>query len=113
MAGTLTASSVRAALSRKAFLQLREALGASTGSLARLWPELSPLERAACWRLLPARALPAAVRALRPAARWQAFLSAPIECLAPLLEDAPLGARKFFRAPTRREAALLRAELAR
>lgn len=105
---TLTLSATRAALMRRDLARLKEALRRSPRSLSFLWPRLTPLERAACWRLLPASSLPAAARRLTPAARWQAYLSAPVECLAPFLEDAPKGARKLFRAPTSREAALLR-----
>jgi len=106
--GTLTPTSARAALSRRAFAELKAALAASPRALARLWPKLTPLERAACWRLLPASALPAAARALPLAARWEAYLSSSVDCAAPLLEGAALGARALFRVPTRREAALLR-----
>lgn len=105
---TLTVADVRGAVSRRAFAELRRALAASPGRLARLWPRLTPLERAACWRLLPPRALAEAAAALAPASRWQAYLCAPVECLAPLLENAPMGTRGLFREPTRREAALLR-----
>ncbi len=109
----LTTSSTRAALERRAFSELREALALSPARLARLWPALTPLERAACWRLLPAGAVAAAAKALSAAARWEAYQASSIDCLAPYLEDAPLGARKYFRAPTRREAALLRAGIAK
>lgn len=109
----LTPSSVRAALSRRAFAELKESLGGAPRSLARVWPSLTPLERAACWRLLPPSAVAAAAKALSPAARWEAYLSSSVECAAPLLEDAPLGTRALFRAPTRREAALLRSGLAK
>ncbi len=105
----LTPTFIRAALSRRAFAELREALAVSPAALARSWPALTPLERAACWRLLPPIAVAAAVKALPAAARWEAYLASSVDCAAPLLEDAPLGARKYFRAPTRREAALLRA----
>ncbi|MEQ1918056.1 MAG: hypothetical protein ABL955_02575 [Elusimicrobiota bacterium] len=47
--------------------------------------------------------------ALSSAARWEAYQASSVDCLAPYLDDAPLGARKYFRASTRREAALLRA----
>ncbi|MBI3288854.1 MAG: hypothetical protein HYZ74_04985 [Elusimicrobia bacterium] len=113
MPNTLTAAATRAALSRRAFAEIKEALTASPRSLARLWPRLTPLERAACWRLLPAGRLAEAARALSGQARWQAYQSSSIECLAPLLEDAAIGARKFFRAPSRREAALLRSGIKR
>jgi hypothetical protein len=108
----LTASSTRAALERRSFSELREALALSPARLARLWPALTPLERAACWRLLPSDCVAAAAKALSAAARWEAYQASSIDCLAPYLEDAPLGARKHFRAPTRREAALLRAGIA-
>lgn len=106
---TPTPASIRAALSRRAFAELREALAVSPAVLARLWPGLTALERAACWRLLPPHAVAAAAKALPAAARWEAYLASSTDCAAPLLEGAPLGARKYFRAPTRREAALLRA----
>jgi hypothetical protein len=98
-------------LGRRAFAALKDAL--SPRALARLWPALAPLERAACWRLLPAADLAAAVKALPAAARWEAYQASSTECAAPLLEDAPLGARALFRAPTKREAALLRAGLSK
>ncbi|MDD5304445.1 MAG: hypothetical protein PHS14_15215, partial [Elusimicrobia bacterium] len=101
--------STRDALSRRAFSELKTALTDSPARLAKLWPALTPLERAACWLLLPPVAVAAAAKALPPAARWEAYQVSSIECAAPLLEDAPLGAREYFRAPTRREAALLRA----
>lgn len=104
----LTPSATRAALVRRDFAWLKEALKQSPRSLSFLWPRLTPLERAACWRLLPASSLPAAAAKLTPAARWQAYLSASVKCLAPLLENAPKGVHKLFRAPTSREAALLR-----
>lgn len=107
-----TPAQVRAALTRRAFSELKGALAASPTALARLWPALTPHERAVCWRLLPAKAVAAAARALPAAARWQAYQASSIDCAAPLLEEAPLGARRLFRAPTRREAALLRALLA-
>jgi hypothetical protein len=108
-----TAASTRSALERRAFSELKEALGASPSRLAKLWPALTPLERAACWRLLPPAAVAAAAKALPAAAKWEAYLASSIDCLAPYLEDAPLGARDLFRAPTRREAALLRAGIAK
>ena len=108
MPNALTLASTRAALERRAFIELKSALAASPGRLAKLWPALTPLERTACWRLLPPGALAAAAKALPAAARWEAYLASSVDCLAPYLEDAPL-ARKHFRAPTRREAALLRA----
>lgn len=107
----LTAAAARAALERRAFPELKAALAAAPSRLGTLWPALTPLERAACWRLLPPEGLAAAAKALPAAARWEAYQASSIECLAPILEDAPLGARAFFRAPTRREAALLRAGL--
>lgn len=113
MPETLTPSFARAALARRAFSELKEALAASPARLARLWPSLNALERAACWRLLPAKSLAAAAKALPPAARWDAYQASSIDCLAPYLENAHIGDRKHFRAPTRREAALLRAGLAR
>lgn len=109
----LTASSTRAALERRAFSELREALALFPARLARLWPALTPLERAACWRLLPSGSVAAAAKALSAAARWEAYQASSIDCVAPYLEDAPLGARKYFRAPTRREAALLRSGIAK
>lgn len=109
----LTPAGVRAALERRAFAELKESLAASPSRLAKLWPALAPLERAACWRLLPPGAVAAAAKALPAAARWEAYQASSIDCAAPYLEDAPLGARSFFRAPTRREAALLRAGLSR
>lgn len=109
---SLTAETARAALRHRDFAGLKARLGACPRTLARLWPDLTALERAACWRLLPASALPAAARALPKAARWQAYLSQPLGCLAPLLEDAPPASRRLFRPPTGREAALLRPGLA-
>jgi len=105
----LTPASARAALERRAFPELKQALAARPARLAKLWPALTPLERAACWRLLPPGCVAAAAKALPAAARWEAYQASSIDCLAPYLEDAPLGARDCFRAPTRREAALLRA----
>ncbi|MBI5246536.1 MAG: hypothetical protein HY923_05100 [Elusimicrobia bacterium] len=107
----MTLASVRALVSRRAFAELKAALSAEPARLAGLWPKLSPLERAVCWRLLPPKSLAAAAKALPAAARWEAYLASSIDCVAPLLEDAHIGARAHFRAPTRREAALLRAEL--
>lgn len=109
MPETLTPAYVRAELERRAFLELKAALAASPARLAKLWPKLAPLERAACWRLLPSGDIAAAAKALSSSARWEAYQASSVDCLAPYLEDAPLGARKYFRAPTRREAALLRA----
>lgn len=107
MAEALTPARARDFLSRRDFADLKRALSAEPPSaLARLWPALKPLERAACWRLVPSARLAAVAKALPKAARWEAYQSQAIECLAPLLEDAPL-ARSLFRAPTRREAALL------
>lgn len=105
---TPTPASVRAALSRRAFAELREALAAAPAALSKLWPALTPLERAACWRLLPPEAVTSAAKSLTSAARWEAYQASSIECVAPYLEDAPLDARSFFRNPTHREAALLR-----
>lgn len=109
MPKTLTPASARSALERRAFSKLKAALAAAPARLAKLWPALAPLERAACWRLLPSGAVASAAKALPAAARWEAYLASSVDCLAPYLEDAPLGARKYFRVPTRREAALLRA----
>jgi hypothetical protein len=109
----LTPLSTRAALERRAFAELKTAFAAAPARLAKLWPALTPLERAACWRLLPSGALAAAARALPSAARWEAYLASSVDCAAPYLESAPFGARKLFRTPTRREAALLRASIAR
>ncbi|MDD5304975.1 MAG: hypothetical protein PHS14_17900 [Elusimicrobia bacterium] len=109
MPETLTPAYVRAELERRAFAELKAALAASPSRLGKLWPKLAPLERAACWRLLPSGAVAAAAKSLSAAARWEAYQASSVDCLAPYLEDAPLGARKHFRAPTRREAALLRA----
>lgn len=109
----MTPAYVRAELERRAFAELKAALSAAPSRLAKLWPALTPLERAACWRLLPSSAVAAAAKALPAAARWEAYLASSIDCVAPYLEDAPLGARKHFRAPTRREAALLRAGIAK
>lgn len=100
---------VRDALRRRAFPELKEALAAEPARLGALWPKLTPLERAACWRLLPASSLPEAVKALPAGARWEAYQASSTECAAPLLEGAALGSRSLFRAWTRREAALLRA----
>lgn len=105
----LTPAATRAALERRAFSELKDALAAAPSRLAKLWPALTPLERAACWRLLPPSAVAAAAKSLPSTARWEAYQASSIDCLAPYFEDAPLGARKYFRAPTRREAALLRA----
>ena len=109
----LTTAATRALLSRRAFAELKAALAISPARLVKLWPTLTPLERAASWRLLPPKALGPVARALPPAARWEAYLASSVDCVAPFLEGAPLGARAFFRAPTRREAALLRAGLAK
>lgn len=109
----LTPAATRAALERRAFGELKAALAASPSRLAKLWPSLTPLERAACWRLLPPAALSVAAKALSAAARWEAYQASSNGCLAPLLEDSPLGARDLFREPTRREAALLRSGMAR
>lgn len=109
----LTPAAARAALERRAFAELKAALALSPSRLAKLWPALTPLERAACWRLLPPGAVAAAARSLPAAARWEAYQASSIDCVAPYLEDAPLGARDLFRAPTRREAALLRAGIAK
>jgi Mg/Co/Ni transporter MgtE len=107
MAEALTAALARELLSRRDFSDLKRALAAAPPSaLARLWPRLKPLERAALWRLVAPARLAAAAKALPKAARWEAYQAQAVECLAPLLEDAPL-ARSLFRAPTRREAALL------
>jgi hypothetical protein len=106
-------ATTRAALERRAFSELKAGLAAAPARLAKLWSALTPLERAACWRLLPAGSVAAAAKALPAAARWEAYLASSVDCLAPYLEDAPLGARKYFRAPTRREAALLRAGIAK
>ncbi|PIR15084.1 MAG: hypothetical protein COV48_16300 [Elusimicrobia bacterium CG11_big_fil_rev_8_21_14_0_20_64_6] len=103
----MTPASARSALARRAFSELRDALAARPARLAALWPALTPLERAACWRLLPSSGIAAAMKALPAAARWEAYLASSVDCVAPYLEDSPLGARKLFRAPTRREAALL------
>ena len=113
MPETLTPASTRDALARRAFAELKAALGAAPARLAKLWPALTPLERAACWRLLPSSSVAAAAKALSPAARWEAYQASSVDCLAPYFEDAPLGARTPFRAPTRREAALLRAGIAK
>lgn len=109
----LTPAAARSALERRAFAELKAGLSAAPPRLGKLWPVLTPLERAACWRLLPPEALAPASKALSASARWEAYQASSIECLAPYLEDAPLGARAFFRAPTRREAALLRKGLPR
>ncbi len=111
MIETLTPANARAALKRRAFAELKAALAAAPARLADLWPSLTPLERAACWLLLPPSAVAPAAKALSAAARWEAYQTSSIDCAAPYLEDAPLGAREHFRAPTRREAALLRAGL--
>ncbi len=108
----LTPAAARFALSRRAFAELKDALAASPRALARLWPRLSPLERAACWRLLPPSAVAGAAAALPKSARWEAYLASSVDCAAPLLEGAAPGLRSLFRAPTRREAALLRKGLA-
>ncbi|UPT72526.1 MAG: hypothetical protein M0D55_11160 [Elusimicrobiota bacterium] len=109
MSDSPTPASVRDALRRRAFPELKSALAAEPSRLAALWPKLTPLERAACWRLLPAAALVEAAEALTPQARWEAYQASSTDCAAPLLEDAPLGTRSLFRAWTSREAALLRA----
>lgn len=109
MPETLTLASARAALERRAFAELKAALAASPARLAKLWPALTPLERAACWLLLPPSAVAPAAKALSVSARWEAYQASSIDCAAPYLEDAPLGAREHFRTPTRRESALLRA----
>lgn len=106
-----TAAQIRAALARRAFGELRDALAAQPERLGKLWPKLEPLERAACWRLVSPGGVAAAVKSLSAQARWEAYQASSIDCLAPYLEDAPLGSRKYFRAPTRREAALLRAKI--
>ncbi len=113
MPETLTPASTRSALERRAFGELKAALAAAPARLGNLWPKLAPLERAACWRLLPPEAVAAAVKALSASARWEAYQASSIECVAPYLENAPLDARKHFRAPTRREAALLRTGLSK
>jgi hypothetical protein len=110
---TLTPASTRDALARRAFPELKAALAASPARLGKLWPALTPLERAACWRLLPPDAVAPAAKALSAAACWEAYQASSIECIAPYLEDAPLDARKNFRPPTKREAALLRAGIAK
>lgn len=109
MPENLTPASVRAALERRAFAELKAALAASPLRLAKLWSKLTPLERAACWRLLPAASISAAAKSLSGAARWEAYQTSSIDCVAPYLENSPLGARKCFREMTKREAALLRA----
>lgn len=112
MAEALTAALTRDLLSRRDFADLKRALAAAPAStLARLWPGLKPVERAACWRLISPARLAAVVETLPRAARWEAYLAQDAACLAPLLEEAPL-ARPLFRAPTRREAALLARSLA-
>jgi len=110
---TLTAAQVRSALARRAFAELRDALASEPARLSKLWPELAPLERAACWLLLPPASVAAVAKALPAAARWEAYQISSVDCAAPYLEDAPLGARKYFREPTRREAVLLRAGIKR
>jgi hypothetical protein len=110
---SLTAAQVRSALAGRAFAELKSALTDEPARLAKLWPELAPLERAACWLLLPPGAVAAAAKALSAAARWEAYQASSVDCVAPYLEDAPLGARKYFREPTRRESVLLRAGIKR
>ncbi len=112
-ASSPTAAAVRAWLGRRDFIDLKAALTAAPTSLAKLWPRLTPLERAACWRLLPPQSLAVAAKALSVAARWEAYQASSVDCLAPYLEDAHIGDRKYFRAPTRREAALLRAGISK
>jgi hypothetical protein len=112
MPEVLTPALAREYLSRRDFADLKRALAAApASSLARLWPALKPVERAACWRLVAPSRLAAVVMALPKSARWEAYLAQDTACLAPLLEEAPL-ARSLFRAPTRRESALLSRSLA-
>ena len=110
---TLSVASTRDALARRAFAELKAALAATPSRLAKLWPAMTPLERAVCWRLLPPSAVAGVAKALPAAARWEAYQASSIDCVAPYLENAPLGARKFFREMTKREAALLRAGIAK
>ena len=104
---TPSPAAVRALLGRRSFAELKAALSAAPARVGALWPKLNALERAACWRLLPPSALAAASESMSQAARWEAYQASSVDCLAPYLEDAHIGDRKYFRAPTRREAALL------
>ena len=88
MPAILTPASTRDALERRSFSELRRSARRLTRALAKLWPALTPLERAACWRLLPAGAVAAAAKALPAAARWEAYLASSVDCVAPYLEDA-------------------------
>lgn len=103
---------VRDAVSRRAFSELADRLrAAGPQALAETWPKLAPLEALACWRLLSAHDARVAAPLLPKDGRWLAYMGAPLEALAPLLEDAPLGARRLFRRPSTRETALLRKSL--
>ena len=108
----LSVSSIRSLIRRRDFPALKKSVSFDPSVLSRLWTKLTPLERAACWRMLPSSALKAAVSGLTTEQAWFAYLSQPVECLAPLLEGASASARRAFRAPSAREAALLRARLA-
>lgn len=107
----MTAASTRSALERHAYGELKSALTAAPARLGKLWPALTPLERAACWLLLPPKSVAAAAESLSASARWEAYQTSSVDCLAPLLEGSV--SRDFFRSPTRREAALLRAGIAK
>jgi len=95
---SLFSASIRACVARRDLAALsRVVRAAGADALVAAWPSLSPLERLASFKMLPRRDAAAAFSGLDPDGRWLAFLGAPAESVAPLLEDAPRGARRSLR----------------
>lgn len=90
----------------------RAARAAGPAALAASWERLSPLERVASFRALPARAAAVLFEALPPERRWLAYLGCVSEGAAPLLEGKPEAARRALRRPGRAELARMREALA-
>lgn len=95
---SLFAADVRACVARRDLAALsRSVRAAGADALVAAWPLLSPLERLASFKTLSRGGAAEAFAGLDCDGRWLVFLGAPTESVAPLLGDAPRGARRSLR----------------
>jgi len=110
----LLAASVRACVALRDLAALaRVVRAAGPETLVSAWPSLTPLERLAAFKTLARRDAQAAFSGLDDAGRWLAYLGAPRQSVAPLLEGASIGSRRLLRTPSAAERRAMRGALSR
>ncbi|MEK7382184.1 MAG: hypothetical protein AAB262_02750 [Elusimicrobiota bacterium] len=105
---------VRACAARRDLPGLARAVrSAGPKMLVSAWPSLSPLERLAAFKSLSRRGAHTAFALLDGDGRWLAYLGAPLQSVAPLLEGVPKKSLRLLRTPGAAERGAMRRALLR